>query len=234
MPVALGAGVVDHQCLGRQPRGELLLARGVDDLVLEAAYQHLGQCRRVGRHTSGETVRVQQLQQRLPGLAVTVVRGGRQQHPVLALPAELAYRLGLTAVNGVAAATFGRRRGRTVVRLVDDEQVEEWRAARASVQHLVEQTLDPRCAQPGQADDHAWVDGEGVGLQPVGAAHRGEGSAVQDGEVQAELVAHLLLPLDRQRRRADDEHPAGAVAQQHLVDDQAGFDGLAETDVVGD
>jgi hypothetical protein len=58
--------------------------------------------------------------------------------------------------------------------------------------------------------------------------------AVDDAELEAELVAHLVAPLDLQARGADDQHGPGAVAQQELLDDQAGLDGLAEADVVGD
>ena len=57
--------------------------------------------------------------------------------------------------------------------------------------------------------------------------------AVDDAELQAELVAHLFLPLHLQRGRADDQHRANPVAQDHFLNDQAGFDGLAEADVVG-
>ena len=37
-----------------------------------------------------------------------------------------------------------------------------------------------------------------------------------------------------ERGRADDEHGAGPVAQEQLLDDQPGLDGLAQADVVGD
>ena len=57
---------------------------------------------------------------------------------------------------------------------------------------------------------------------------------VDDPEVEPELVAHLLAPLDLQAGRADDEDPAGSVAEDQFLGDQAGLDGLAETDVVGD
>ena len=50
---------------------------------------------------------------------------------------------------------------------------------------------------------------------------------------QAELLAHLVLPLQRQAGRAHDDRGAGSMPQQQLLEDQAGFDGLAQTDVVG-
>jgi len=48
------------------------------------------------------------------------------------------------------------------------------------------------------------------------------------------MLAHLLLPLNGQRRRRDDEHPVGAIASDELFDDDAGFDALPEADLVAD
>ena len=48
------------------------------------------------------------------------------------------------------------------------------------------------------------------------------------------LSPHLVPPLQGERGRADDEHGAGPVAEEQLLDDQAGLDGLAQADVVGD
>ena len=50
--------------------------------------------------------------------------------------------------------------------------------------------------------------------------------------LDAEQRVELMLPLSQQRARHDDEHPRGPLRQQ-LGDDEAGFDGLAETDFVG-
>ena len=70
-------------------------------------------------------------------------------------------------------------------------------------------------------------------MQAVGAAHLGHQLAVDDDELQAELVAHLVLPLQRQARRAHDHRGAGPMPQEQLLQDQAGLDGLAQADVVG-
>lgn len=58
--------------------------------------------------------------------------------------------------------------------------------------------------------------------------------AVDDTEVQAELVAHLLAPLNLQAGGAHDEHRPDTVAQHQLLDDQATLDGLAQAHVVCD
>ena len=49
-----------------------------------------------------------------------------------------------------------------------------------------------------------------------------------------ELLAQLLLPLLGQVRRAEDHEPVGLAAVQQLAGDEAGLDGLADADVVGD
>jgi hypothetical protein len=57
---------------------------------------------------------------------------------------------------------------------------------------------------------------------------------VDDAEVEAEFVAHLILPLNLERSRADDQHAPDAMANDQLLDHQPSLDGLAEADVVCD
>ena len=59
-------------------------------------------------------------------------------------------------------------------------------------------------------------------------------AAVDDAEIEAELVPHLVPPLDLQGGRADHQDPAGTVADHQFQHDHAGLDGLAETHVVRD
>jgi hypothetical protein len=75
---------------------------------------------------------------------------------------------------------------------------------------------------------------ERVGVQAVGATHLRHQHTIDDREVQAELLAHLVLPLQRQARRAHDHCRSGTVAQEELLDHQPRLDGLAETNVVGE
>ena len=58
--------------------------------------------------------------------------------------------------------------------------------------------------------------------------------AVHDAEVEAELVPHLVPPLDLERGRADDQDPPGPVADDQFEGDHPRFDGLAQAHVVGD
>jgi hypothetical protein len=58
--------------------------------------------------------------------------------------------------------------------------------------------------------------------------------AVHNAEVEPELVPHLLLPLDLQRRGADDQDAPGTVPDDEFQRRHAGLDGLTQAHVVGD
>ncbi len=57
---------------------------------------------------------------------------------------------------------------------------------------------------------------------------------VHDPELQPELVAHLVAPLELERSRADHQHPPGPMTHDQLLDHEPRLDGLAEAHVVGD
>ncbi|MDH6438194.1 hypothetical protein M2158_006735 [Streptomyces sp. SAI-144] len=65
-------------------------------------------------------------------------------------------------------------------------------------------------------------------------AQAGAVLGVDDGELQAELLGHLVAPLEGEAGRTDDHGAAGPAAQHELLHDEAGLDGLAEADVVGE
>ena len=124
------------------------------------------------------------------------------------------------------------------MRLVDHEDVEGEPLAGLRVRglrvHVAQQPLGAHLRQPRHAHDHPREELERVGVQTVGTAHLSHQLAVDDREVQTELLAHLVLPLQRQARRADDHRSAGPMPQEQLLDHQSGLDGLAEADVVGE
>ena len=178
-----------------------------------------------------EALVVQQLQQRGEGFLVPVVRCGRQEQPVLAVWREFTDRLGAQRIRGVPAPP-GRRAG---VHLVDHQQIEGARQARRALrQHVAQQPHRPVPLQPVHAHDQSGVVGERVDPHTPLPAQRPHQLGVEHPELQAELVLHLLAPLDAQARRADHEHRAGPVPQDQLLDDQPGLDRLAQPDVVGD
>ena len=57
--------------------------------------------------------------------------------------------------------------------------------------------------------------------------------AVHDAEIQAELVPHLLVPLDLQRRWTDNQNLSGPVADDEFECHHPRLDGLAQTNVIG-
>src|SRR5262245_54861993 len=57
---------------------------------------------------------------------------------------------------------------------------------------------------------------------------------IDDPELESELLAHLLTPLDLQGCRADDQDRTRAIAEYELLCDQPGLDRFAEADIVGD
>jgi len=116
--------------------------------------------------------------------------------------------------------------------LVQDQQVKGALVA-VGLGHLVQEPFGLGAAQPAQADDRQRVDPERVRGAAVTAPELVELGGVDDGEGQAELLGHLVLPLQHQARRADDHDPLGAVAEQEFQRDQAGLDRLAEAHVVG-
>jgi hypothetical protein len=83
-------------------------------------------------------------------------------------------------------------------------------------------------------DEEARADAPRVGGEPARAACLQEVLAVDDGEVEAELLGQLVLPLQQHRggRRNDDY--LDAAPEQHLPHDEAGLDRLAKANVVGD
>ena len=147
--------------------------------------------------------------------------------------------LGVDRVTPPLTPTLvGARRAarRDVVGLVDDEDVEREAVSLGPLRRegVSQQALGPLAGQPGHGDDDPREQRERVGVQAVGSAHVAHRLGVDDREVETELLGHLVLPLQAESGRADDDDRAGPVAQQQLLDDQAGLDGLAEADVVGE
>ena len=66
------------------------------------------------------------------------------------------------------------------------------------------------------------------------ALEAGDGAGQDQLGVDVELVAQLGLPLLGEVRRAEHGQASRLAAVEQLAGDQAGFDGLADADVVGD
>ena len=58
--------------------------------------------------------------------------------------------------------------------------------------------------------------------------------AAEDLEAQAELLLQFVLPLVGEATGRDDEAALQVAAEQQLLDEQAGHDGLARAGIVGE
>ena len=56
--------------------------------------------------------------------------------------------------------------------------------------------------------------------------------AIDNGEVEAEFLRKLVLPLQKHRGWSGDDDRLDATPQQHLSNDKAGLNSFAKTDVV--
>ena len=115
--------------------------------------------------------------------------------------------------------------GHAVVRLVDDDQL------RAAQQELV---AAPVGLDEVGGDDDVRVTVEQRLVQHEVAFEAADGAGQHQRGVDAELVAQLALPLLGQRRGAQHGQALHGALREQLGGDQAGLDGLADADVVGD
>ena len=83
-------------------------------------------------------------------------------------------------------------------------------------------------------DDEARADAPRIGGKPARPPGVQKVLAVDDGKVEAEFLRQFVLPLQEHRgRRRHDDH-LNAATQEQLSNDQPGFHGLAEADIVCD
>ena len=236
MDALLLGGVIDFEGL-QHPLGEPVLAEVVlGEFRLEAADHHgvalavelLG----VGGHAAGEPLVVQQLQQGREALGVAVVGRGGQEELVLEVRGQEPDRPGAERVGGVLAPT-GRG---AVVGLVHDQHVVAAGVDRLALggERLLEQPQGPLPLEEVDRGDQAGEVGPRVDVDAPPAPQVPHQLAIDDAEVEPELVPHLVPPLDLERGRADDQDPPSPVPDDQFEGDEARLDGLAEAHVVGD
>ena len=134
----------------------------------------------------------------------------------------------------------GLRRGvSSVVRLIDDEQVETGVVGRVR-QVLVERLRRGRPGPIGSLRRLAEDQGAGAGDEAEGRVRRFVSEAVEEirgadeRRPDSELCEEFPPPLLPERLRAQDQEAARVETGAQLRPDEAGFDGLAETDFVGE
>ena len=190
-------------------------------------------CLRSGVGAPGEPLVVEQFEQGREALRVAVVRRGGQEELVLEVRGQQPERLGPQRVGGVLAPA---RRG-AVVGLVHDQQVVTAgvdRLVRAG-QGLPEQPQRPLPLEEVDAGDEPGEVRPRVDVDAPAAAQLPHQLAVHDAEVEAELVPHLVPPLDLQSEAGQTTRTRRA--RWRMISSRAtmpGLDGLAEAHVVGD
>ncbi|CAM5711380.1 hypothetical protein SALBM135S_01172 [Streptomyces alboniger] len=213
------------------PLGEAPLAvPGLRQLRLQAAHHHPAQLLLRRFHPAGEAVVVEQFQEGGEGLQEAVVRGRGEEEPVLAVGSQRADRPRALRIDGVLTDAGGC----AGVHLIDDEQIEGARIFGHLGKNLAQHPHRPLPLQPVHRDDQPWIVPPRIGVETARAPQFPQQSTIDDAEVQAELVPHLVLPLEGQSRGADDQHGAGPVAEHELLHDQPRLDRLAQADVIGD
>ena len=152
-------------------------------------------------------------------VVVAVVRRGGQQEQVVGRWQPAARRAG--SASSSQPRLPGRRDalgvGAALVGLVDDDEVPSLLPdplAHVVLLGVVHRGDDLVAAVPG-VDELLLIDGR-----------------EDDVERLAEPAKHLVLPLDGQRRGAENQHPVDGLAELHLLDEQAGHDGLAGAGIV--
>ncbi len=162
-------------------------------LRLEAAYHHGLQLLAVNPDAAREALAVQQFQQGGKALGIAVMGRGREEKLVLEVRRDPAQSTRAVRVGRVLSPAGGR----DIMRLVYDEQVEAtrvgWLAARR--QHLAEEAQRAFALEEVNRGDQAREVRPGVDVQAALAPQRSHQVAVDDAELQAEFIAHLLAPL---------------------------------------
>ena len=206
------------------------VALRIDQIALQATDHHLTQAFLVGEDVAREALVVKQFQQRCERLGIAVVRRRGQEQPVLEVRADGADEAGALAFQRVVSACGGR----DVVRLIHDQQVELARVADVRRDHVAHGAQAFAAFGPIHRRDEARMRRPRVGVNAALAPQLLDVVGVDHAEVEAELLEHLDAPLLLERRGADDQDGARAMPQQQLLNDQTGFDGFAEADVIGD
>ena len=232
LPLLVGVGNLDRLQDARRETADAQVVEGEAGIALEATDHHRLQLLPIRRGSPREPLVVEQFQQRPEALLVAVVRRGRQEELVLEVRGQLPERLRPKRVGGVAADP-GRG---AVVGFVADQQVVPTRVDRFARcgQSLPKEAERALPLEKVDARDQPREVRPGVDVDASSSAQVSHQLRIDDAEVEAELVPHLVPPLDLQSGRADDQDLPGPMTDHQLQGHHPGLDRLAEAHVVGD
>src|SRR5215210_1069022 len=146
---------------------------------------------------------------------------------------EVGYKLAQRGCTKRIGCVATAARWGDVVGFVDDQEVVAARVARLTRtrERLAEAAEWSLPLQVVHRGDQAREVRPRVHVNPAAPAQVADEVAVDDQELEPELVAHLVPPLRLQVGRADDEDAARAVAKDQLLGDEPGLDRLPQSDV---
>ena len=211
------------------PFGINALAVRIDQIALQPTDHHSGELRVAGEDVSRKPLIIEKFKERGEGLGVTVVRRGCEKQFVLEVWRGQTNQTGPEAFDSVAADSR-----RDVVSLVDDQQVELPGMADVRGQCVPQKTQAFTLLGPVHRRDETGKRRPRIGVETSLTAQTLDVVRVDDPELESELLLHLDAPLFLQRGRAEHEDRAGAVTQEHLLNDEPCLDGFPEADVVSD
>ena len=177
---------------------------------------------------SGEALRIENLKKRREAVRVPVVGRRAEEQAVFEAGRDVAHHAGEPRVGGVAADAAGRRRHG--VRLVENQHA----LLRALADVLQKRLAIFGPAKQRVAHDEPVVGRPGVDAETALGLSTNEKVPAEHLEREPEPLLHLVAPLKRHRGGADDEREVDALSKQKLLQNEAGFDRLTKTDVVGD
>jgi len=228
---AVGHGERNHVAAWKSDGAVRLRTEIRVDLRFHAAHDCPPKRGRIGRNAPLETLRIEHLQQRRVRTFVPIVRRRGKKEPMFDMRREEREQLCALRVRRVDAVA----RRRALMHLIDDQQVETPRiSVRIRRQRGAEHLERPAVLEPIEAHDCARKVTERIGADAAPSPQFANLVCVDHLEGEAELLQHLAAPLMPKRRRAQDEDATRPVPEQHFLNDEAGFDRLAEADVVRD
>ena len=184
LPAARLVGEVD---LNHSPQ-RIALDAQLAQLALQAPDHHRFELLGTGDgHAAGESLRIEDFQERREAVRVAVVRGGREEQAMLELRRHLAHDMGDVGIDRI----LRRRRGCRRVRLVHDEQA----LGRALIQMAQERLAILGPAQRLVRNDEARKGRPGIDPEAALLAATNHEVAVVDLEADAEPFFHLGPPL---------------------------------------
>ena len=185
------------------------IAVRVDQVGLQTTDLDSVQLPTVRHHRPCEATVVQQFQQRREGFLISVVRSGAEKEFVFEVRGDGTNETRALALQGIAS----RGGWSDVVCLVHDQYVETPWICRMEGECVLHRTQRFTGLCPVDGGDETRIGGPGIRMDASRATEPLEVVRIHDAEVQTELVPHLLLPLDLQGGRANDQDGSRAVPQ---------------------